>query len=46
MIYYEHRSKEGEVLWVFKRQSVAIFDHMFTQDVYICKTQSLVVARG
>jgi hypothetical protein len=40
MFYYEHPSEEGEVFRVFKRQSVAIFDHMFTQDVYIWKSRA------
>jgi hypothetical protein len=41
MFYYEHPSEEGEVFRVFKRQSVAIFDLMFTQDIYIGKTLGL-----
>jgi hypothetical protein len=39
----EHPSEEGTVFGVFKRQSVAIFDHMFTPDVYIGKIPSLVL---
>jgi hypothetical protein len=42
MFYYEHHSEEVEVFRVFKRQSVAILDHMLTPDVYFEKTQSLV----
>jgi hypothetical protein len=39
---YEHPSVEGDVFLVSKRHYVAIFDRMFTPDIYIGKTPSLV----
>jgi hypothetical protein len=42
MFYCVHPSEEGDVFQVFKRQSVAIFDHIFTPDVYIGTTPRLI----